>query len=107
MDLIRIIIESINENEVLEAYSILKGLDVPEKNMELKESGQELVLRNIANLLTKHVTTLSYEKMNDIVSKVEDDKRSIHFNFALRRKNIRHHQKLIQVIEYRFCLEIS
>lgn len=77
MDLIRIIIESINENEVLEAYSILKGLDVPEKNMELKESGQELVLRNIANLLTKHVTTLSYEKMNDIVSKVEDDKRSI------------------------------
>lgn len=77
MDLIRIIIESINENEVLEACSILKGLDVPEKNMELKESGQEVVLGNIANLLTKHVTTLSYEKINDIVSKVEDDERSI------------------------------
>lgn len=39
MDLIRIIIEFINENEVLEVYLILKGFDVLEKNMELKESG--------------------------------------------------------------------
>lgn len=77
LDLIRIIIKSINENEVIEAYKILKGLNVPEKNMELKESGQELVLKNIADLLTKHVTALSYEKMNEVISNADDDERTI------------------------------
>lgn len=77
MDLISVIIESINEKEVLEAYLILKELDVPERNMELKKSAQELVLANIKDLLRDHVTSLSFSKLDYLISKVGDDIRPV------------------------------
>lgn len=75
--LIEIIFDSIDENEVLEAYVILKELGVPAKNMEVKESAQKLVLNIIVKLLKDQVKALSFKKMNDIISKVEDDERSV------------------------------
>lgn len=75
--LIEIILDSIDENEVLEAYLILKELGVPAKNMEVKESAQKLVLNIIVKLLKDQVKALSFKKMNDIISKVEDDERPV------------------------------